>query len=473
MPITPQTYTPRPYARNNNRLSEFLLLQGRQEADALRRQGEISANMWGTLGQTIGGAVQQYGDDRAAAPDREQARELREEQIADARTSRQLGESRLQDEDAARAEQVAQARRDSQFDFLIRNTINTETGQPQRPDPRGILKIFEGHPEEATRALGMVEGVISLYEGRQEVAAQAAMNTLDGLLDRSPAFLRRYWPMVQDIAQRYGLPGDRVPSEPDREWLQLVRRTLGEVPDPGPLVEVQGEEGPVYGTRAQAIGQPVPPPRPTNPTEASLAFDAVRGSTEARAALDVLDRNRAGPNATPTPTASLNATRALRNDFIRETSAANTAMIQFEQMQSSLAAVKSGSLAAGSQGVLVTFQKILDPTSVVRESEYARSSSGLSLLNRLEGQLQTIQKGGAGVPVAELETFVSLAEQFARNQAKYATETRAQINALAERYALDPALITRAIGPDASQQTTPADEGGWTTVNGIRIRRVP
>ena len=39
---------------------------------------------------------------------------------------------------------------------------------------------------------------------------------------------------------------------------------------------------------------------------------------------------------------------------------------------------------AASQAVLVTFQKILDPTSVVRESEYARTFDGQAILDRMQ-----------------------------------------------------------------------------------------
>ena len=61
-------------------------------------------------------------------------------------------------------------------------------------------------------------------------------------------------------------------------------------------------------------------------------------------------------------------------------------------------------------------KKILDELSVVRESEYARSPSGLSLFSKLQGTYDKIVTGGAGVPVADLEQFVELARQFAKNQ---------------------------------------------------------
>lgn len=143
-----------------------------------------------------------------------------------------------------------------------------------------------------------------------------------------------------------------------------------------------------------------------------------------------------------TPAQALTQTRQLRNEYQREIKSVKTVNQQLAQMRSSLAAVRKGMSPAGSQGVLVTFQKILDPMSVVRESEYARSSSGLSLLGRIEGAWEKIKNGGAGVTVKDLEQFVALAEEFAKNLNAFAAQSKAQIDALAKEYGLKPDLIT-------------------------------
>lgn len=170
---------------------------------------------------------------------------------------------------------------------------------------------------------------------------------------------------------------------------------------------------------------------------------------DAQASAHARYRQPARPEAM-TPGQKFNATRALRNDFTRETAAAREVQTQYQLMSSALDAARRGDLAAGSQGVLVTFQKILDPTSVVRESEYARSASGQALLSRIEGAAQQLARGGAGVPVAELERFVRLAETFAQNQAQAAAETKAQIEAIANDFGIDPARVVRDLGPAGS-----------------------
>ena len=53
------------------------------------------------------------------------------------------------------------------------------------------------------------------------------------------------------------------------------------------------------------------------------------------------------------------------------------------------------------QALIIPFNKTLDPGSVVRESEYARTSEGLSLINRLEGLYDKYKRGGAGLNDSE------------------------------------------------------------------------
>lgn len=97
---------------------------------------------------------------------------------------------------------------------------------------------------------------------------------------------------------------------------------------------------------------------------------------------------------------------------------------EYYDSRRSVAAIESGlgearsQLKAGktinfaSQAVLVGFQKLLDPTSVVRESEYARSGDGQSAVNRWKGAWLKLSQGGAGVTLDELEGAVQAAERF-------------------------------------------------------------
>jgi hypothetical protein len=142
----------------------------------------------------------------------------------------------------------------------------------------------------------------------------------------------------------------------------------------------------------------------------------------------------------------------------------------FRDMQQSLSRMDvglrrfiEGDRIGGSQAVLVTFQRILDENSVVRESEYARSAAGLPWTTRLEalygryiGQWDPIQQrwigGGAGVPERELREMVETARQMVEAMRRFNDDKKAMIVNTARRYGIDPNDIMPGWGTDAVGQ---------------------
>jgi len=109
--------------------------------------------------------------------------------------------------------------------------------------------------------------------------------------------------------------------------------------------------------------------------------------------------------------------------------------------------------------VLVTFQKILDPESVVRESEYARSSQGVSAMQRIKGYMERLATGGAGVPKAQLAEMVKTAQQFIENTKGGMDGARKRIGATADRYNIPRELIFNDAEP-AATTPPPQPSGG-------------
>jgi hypothetical protein len=171
-------------------------------------------------------------------------------------------------------------------------------------------------------------------------------------------------------------------------------------------------------------------------------------------------RQAAGNSAEVSPTALLNATMSLRTQVSRETNASRLVDVQLANMEASLKAVKGDADAAGSQGVLTTFQKILDPLSVVRESEYARSAQGLSLLAAIQGKYDLYMEGGAGVPVKELEKFVALARQFAQNQRNSNAVTMESVSSIVEQYKINPKSVFGNGAPTPKAEPNISNGGG-------------
>lgn len=123
---------------------------------------------------------------------------------------------------------------------------------------------------------------------------------------------------------------------------------------------------------------------------------------------------------------------------------------QFGLMETGLKRFRAGDKNGGSQAVLVTFQKILDPSSVVRESEYARSASGISMLGRLQGYMDKLQSGGAGVPDAELAQMVQTARELKDGMAANTTQQRSRIESMAKKYKIAPEMIFGAEPPPST-----------------------
>lgn len=144
-------------------------------------------------------------------------------------------------------------------------------------------------------------------------------------------------------------------------------------------------------------------------------------------------------------------TNVLVKQWTDATEIARTANQQFAMMKVGLDRYEPDRPGA-SQAILVTFQKILDPPSVVRESEYARSAQGLSLLQWLDGMRERYASGGVGVPREVLAEMVKTAEQFltARNLASGLENVRGRIQAQAIADEIEPSLV---FGADAMAGT--------------------
>ena len=91
--------------------------------------------------------------------------------------------------------------------------------------------------------------------------------------------------------------------------------------------------------------------------------------------------------------------------------------------------------------MLVVFQKALDPNSVVRESEYARSPEGQALINKLPGFVSKLSQGGVGMTDSELKDFITAATKLENASNKIYTDFYNQSVGLAAGYGLDPKQV--------------------------------
>ena len=132
------------------------------------------------------------------------------------------------------------------------------------------------------------------------------------------------------------------------------------------------------------------------------------------------------------------------------------------------------SLGTLDQALVTTFNKITDPNSVVRESEYARTPEGGSIIARFEGNMQKLQKGGAGL-TPELRTqLVSDAKVIADGVGQNYNQIISGYEDLAGQYKVDPKMVLGSLKKHSgfSNQEQPSGLSVGGDFNGKKILRV-
>ncbi len=86
---------------------------------------------------------------------------------------------------------------------------------------------------------------------------------------------------------------------------------------------------------------------------------------------------------------------------------------KYTVMQKALESAKTAkSFIAVDQALITLFNKMTDPQSVVRESEYARTPQNMSLISRIKGKAEKIMSGGAGLTSEERTALTDMAAKF-------------------------------------------------------------
>ncbi|KKL46211.1 hypothetical protein LCGC14_2347840, partial [marine sediment metagenome] len=162
-------------------------------------------------------------------------------------------------------------------------------------------------------------------------------------------------------------------------------------------------------------------------------------------------------------------TEKLRKEFDKERASSRDMQRQFTMMETGLTRFQEGDAVGGSQLILVTFQKIIDPPSVVRQSEYARTAEGLGLIKQFQGYVERLRSGGAGVPLAELAAMVETGRQMMQELSVSSDGIRDRVARTADAYGLDLKLILaeEPLDKTTSQPTGPPP--GAPPTGGIQV----
>ena len=178
-------------------------------------------------------------------------------------------------------------------------------------------------------------------------------------------------------------------------------------------------------------------------TGSALAQARNLGLQSKKAVLE-LEALKAG---TPDPAKAFDQEGKLRSEYQARTKVYGELGTTYSNIESS-AKVKTG---PGDIALITGFMKMLDPGSVVRETEFATARDTAGLYTRLENSLKKAESGQFLQP-KQREEFVNLAKQYLDSAQKKAGEDRKALGVVVKNYKLNPDNV---FGPETTATNDP------------------
>jgi hypothetical protein len=331
----------------------------------------------------------------------------------------------------------------------IDETVTVGAGPPILTGRTGPRQIFQTREEE----------LVSRYAGQERGELEGVIRTLTPYIGREAAVKQALEERQRARGGGAGgyqsVPGQMPDGTPAFGVFDRVRGVYIDPVTQRPLDGFQPRTttgsvslGTYYEQAARALGYKSGALAPTSARPAIEAKARELAGTQAGAVTS--GRGEAAANVPLSTPQRFQATKDLTEQWTKASADRREMERQFSLMQSGLSRFDADPIGA-SQAVLVTFQKVLDPTSVVRESEYARSPAGLALLDWLEGKYEQYKRGGVGVPKPILAEMVKTAEAFLNdaNMKSALDNVRQRVHETAISYEIDPRLV---LGADLPRQ---------------------
>lgn len=120
---------------------------------------------------------------------------------------------------------------------------------------------------------------------------------------------------------------------------------------------------------------------------------------------------------------------------------------------------------ATDQAVITSFNKILDPGSVVREGEYDRTQQNQAIVERAKGAIKKLGTGGTTLTQKDLIEIRDTAKAMAELRRQILNKKLEKIRGLAQRRGLNPdevAPLFEPIGGGAASEQAPTTQMGIT-----------
>lgn len=165
-----------------------------------------------------------------------------------------------------------------------------------------------------------------------------------------------------------------------------------------------------------------------------------------------------GVDAAPTPI-NFGDEEALRDNFRMETSDYRLVQGHFQRLQ----AAAANPSAAGDVAMVFAFMKMLDPGSVVRETEYATAQNAAGVPAIIQNMWNRVLSGERLAPEQRADFLGQAQSLFSATEQQY-TATEQRFRSIAEQYGMDPNRIfggdaLPAGGPPGAAPAAPAVPG--------------
>lgn len=239
--------------------------------------------------------------------------------------------------------------------------------------------------------------------------------------------------LAQAQTRQFGELGARIASEADpRTRESLIRgaatgefRPFEREPGPAELSAYQT----ILGMTAEEARQKLIGQREEKQARLGAQLDSFLIQQRLRAGVEEERQKRA---LGPAP-ASIGDANALRDDFRQDSKAYVTIRDSWKRLQS----VAQEPSAAGDLALLFNYMKILDPGSVVRESEFANAETAASIPERIRGQWERVRSGQRLAPEVR-DDFVQQASNLVQAQEGLQRRLESQYGSIAQRSGIRP-----------------------------------
>lgn len=186
----------------------------------------------------------------------------------------------------------------------------------------------------------------------------------------------------------------------------------------------------------------------------------VKNATLKKTALEL----KAMEAGTLSPDKKFDKERTLNQEYYKRTEGLRDSNRNYEVIKNS-AADDSG---AGDIALVTSFMKMLDPGSVVRETEFANARDTVGLLDKLRNQSEEIKTGKFLSP-SQRQDFVRLADQYLKAAEREGLAARRSIETLVNTYNLNPqAVFGLPEAPAETQAPPPATPPATAQPSSVR-----